>query len=382
MTPDFPPVVGGISSYLFHIYQRFDLSRVTLIAPQHPAADEFDRTQSYSASRFAQWSAVPGLRGSIQLWQMYRRVQKLMARSEGGLILHCGHINAAMAARQLKRRYQVPYLVWTYALEIMDKWLRSRIIPALEEADLVISISDFTREFIASQGVPRERIAKIAPGADPELFRPGQDAIELKRRLGVEGRPVLLTVARIVKANRYKGHDVVLAALARVVQAVPNIAYVIVGSGDDFGYLDSLARKFGVRESVIFAGFVPDAELPLYYNACDVFVMCSREERGRRGVLAEGFGIAFLEASACGKPVIGGHSGGVPEAIRDGITGFLVNPNDAGELAGKILRVLQEPVLAETLGRNGRQWIESEMNWGRGARELGEALDRFFPAVG
>src|ERR1700683_957161 len=110
ITPDFPPIVGGISNYLFHIYRRFDMTRMTLIAPKHPAADDFDRAQSYSASRFSQWSAVPGLRGSMQVWQMHRHAQKLMARSAGRLILHCGHINAAMAARRLKRRYQAPYL--------------------------------------------------------------------------------------------------------------------------------------------------------------------------------------------------------------------------------------------------------------------------------
>ena len=381
LTPDFPPIVGGISNYLFHIYRRFDLGRLTLIAPWHPGADEFDRAQCYSASRFTQWSAIPGLRGSTQVWQMRRRAQKLIARSAGHLTIHCGHINAAMAARSLKRRYNVPYLLWTHALEIMDEWLRIKIIPALREADLVISNSDFTRDFLASVGVPTERIVKIAPGADPEVFRPGLDATGLKHRLGIEGRPVMLTVARIVKANRYKGHDAVLKALVRVSQVVPDIAYVIVGSGDDIEYLDALACQLGVRKNVVFAGAVSDAELPLYYNACNVFVMCSRAERSRRGILAEGFGIAFLEASACNKPVIGGNSGGVPDAIRDGITGLLVDPNDADGLAGKILRVLREPDFAAELRRNGRQWVESEMNWDRAARELSAALDRFFPAV-
>jgi len=105
MTPDFPPIVGGISDYLFHICRRFDLSRMTPIAAQCPTADEFDRAQSYSAARFAQWSAIPGLHGSIQVSQIYRRAQKSVARSDLRLILHCGHINAAMAARRLKRRY-------------------------------------------------------------------------------------------------------------------------------------------------------------------------------------------------------------------------------------------------------------------------------------
>src|ERR1039458_4679542 len=103
------------------------------------------------------------------------------------------------------------------------------------------------------------------------------DCSELAQRLGVSGRPSLLTVARVVKANRYKGHDVVLRALPKVVRAVPDVAYVIVGNGDDLGYLHRLASECGVEKNVTFAGHVSHAELPLLYNACDAFIMCSRE---------------------------------------------------------------------------------------------------------
>ncbi len=200
-------------------------------------------------------------------------------------------------------------------------------------------------------------------------------------RLGVSGRPTLLTVARIVKANRYKGHDVVLRALAKVVSSVPDVAYVIVGEGDDLDYLERLAREYGVAENVIFAGRVSDEELPLLYNACDAFVMCSRADRTRRGILAEGFGLALLEASACGKPVIAGRSGGVPDAVQDGITGMLVNPVDSDEVAAAIVKVLREPWLAKVMGENGRKWVEAEMNWTRAADEFEQAMTKFFPQV-
>ena len=177
-------------------------------------------------------------------------------------------------------------------------------MPALLDADLVITNSEFTRAFLASVGVPQSRTVKIRPAADASHFRPGLDCRELAKRLGVVGKPTLLTVARIVKVNRYKGHDVVLRALAKVVQSVPDVAYVIAGDGDDLDSLDGLAREYGVRENVIFAGYVSNGELPLLYNACDAFVMCSRADRTRRGILAEGFGLALVEASACGKPVM------------------------------------------------------------------------------
>ena len=378
LTTDFPPVLGGISNYLFNVYRQFDLQRMTLIAPQHPDAGRFDAAQAYSAKRFRAGLDVPGVRGAWQVWRMYSGAEKLIKQNRR-LVLHCGHVNAALAARKLKQRYGTPYLLWTHALEIMDKWLRTSVLPAMLDADLVIANSEFTRAFIASAGVPESRIVKIRPGADPLRFRPGLDCSELAQRLGVTGRPTLLTVSRIVKANRYKGHDAVLRALPKVVRAVPDVAYVIVGDGDDLGYLHRLASECGVGEHVRFAGRVSEAELPLLYNACDAFVMCSREDRSRRGILAEGFGIALLEASGCGKPVIAGRSGGVPDAVRDGITGLLVNPVDGEEIAAAILKILQEPGVATALGNNGRKWVESEMNWSRAADEFQGAMEQFFP---
>jgi phosphatidyl-myo-inositol dimannoside synthase len=154
-----------------------------------------------------------------------------------------------------------------------------------------------------------------------------------------------------------------------------------VGEGDDLDYLDRLARECGVRESVIFAGRVSDEELPLLYNVCDAFIMCSREDRTRRGILAEGFGLALLEASACGKPVIAGRSGGVPDAVQDGITGLLVNPVDSEAVAAAMIKVLRERGAAKTMGDNGRKWVESEMNWTRAADEFEQAMKKFFPQV-
>lgn len=380
LTTDFPPVLGGISNYLFNIYRQFDLRQMTLIAPQHPDAERFDSGQAYSVQRFRPAFDVPGIRGAWQVWRMYREAENLVKQNRG-LVLHCGHVNAAVAVRKLKRRYGTPYLLWTHALEIMDEWLRASIMPAMLGADLVITNSEFTRAFVASAGVPQSRVVKIRPGADPTHFRPGLDCRALAQRLGVFGRPTLLTVARIMKANRYKGHDVVLRALARVARTVPEVVYVIAGDGDDLDYLDRLARECGVRENVIFAGRVSDEELPLLYNACDAFIMCSRADRSRRGILAEGFGMVLVEASACGKAVIAGESGGVPDAVQDGRTGLLVNPEDSEAVAAAIIKVLREPGLAHTMGGNGRKWVESEMNWTRSADEFEQAMKKFFPQV-
>ena len=183
LTTDFPPALGGISNYLFNVYRQFDLHQLTLIAPQHPDAEPFDAAQTYSAKRFRASLDIPGVRGAWQIWRMYREAEKLVKQNRH-LVLHCGHVNAAIAARKLKRRYGTPYLLWTHALEIMDEWLRAKILPAMQDADLVITNSEFTHTFVASTGVPQSRIMKIRPGADPDHFRPGLDSSKLAQRLG------------------------------------------------------------------------------------------------------------------------------------------------------------------------------------------------------
>jgi len=381
LTTDFPPLLGGISNYLFNVYRQFDLQQMTLIAPQHPDAERFDSGQGYGVSRFGAAVDVRGLRGAWQIWRMYREAEKLVKRNRK-LVLHCGHVNAAVAARKLKRHCGTPYLLWTHALEIMDDWLGGSIVAAMLGAEFVVTNSEFTRAFVTSVGLPESRIVKIRPGADPDRFCPGLDCGELARRLGVASRPTLLTVSRIVKANRYKGHDVVLRALARVRLEIPDVAYVIAGEGDDVDYLERVACECGVRANVIFAGRASEEELPLLYNACDASILCSREDRGRRGILTEGFGIALVEASACGKPVIAGRSGGVPDAVREGVTGLLVDPGDSDAVAATIMKVLREPDLAKKLGANGREWVEKEMNWTRAADEFAAAMEKFFPRVG
>ena len=188
----------------------------------------------------------------------------------------------------------------------------------------------------------------------------------------------MLTVSRIVKANRYKGHDVVLRALSEVVRAVPDVAYVIVGEGDDLDYLNRLAAEYGVQKNVIFAGTrvrtpsFPCSTTPAMPSSC-----AAAKSRTRRGILAEGFGIALLEASACGKPLIAGRSGGIADAVQDGITGLLLNPVDFREVATTIVRLLNEPDLAKQLGENGRRWVENEMNWTRAAEDFQRAMDFF-----
>ena len=377
LTPDFPPQLGGIARYLYSVYSQFDLSRMKVITAATEGCAEFDDSHEYMACRYRALERPPGLRGMWQLLQTYRQAVKCL-KQEQSQVIHCGHIYSGIVALSLKRRYGTPYLVWTHALEIMDDWLLPIVRRTLLQADLVLTNSEFTRSFIESLGLPASKIVKVYPGADVDRYRSDLDARQCATHLGIPSGRVLLTLGTLSRSHRYKGQDMVIRSLPVVLKSVPDLVYVIAGSGNDVPYLHNLVHEVGVTEHVTFLGRVAEEDVPLLYNSCDVFIMCSRQERTRRGVLAEGFGIVFLEASAAGKPVIGGLSGGIPDAVRDGVTGLLVDPRDPVAIASAIIRLFSKPDLARTLGQNGRTWIEQQMNWHRAAVQFQDALDSHF----
>jgi len=263
----------------------------------------------------------------------------------------------------LKRRLGLPFLVYAYGNEILDVLRQgddSRLGCMLREADKVIAISHYTAELTCRAGVSPDRIEIIHPGCDGTKFRPVEPTRETRRRvLGTQERgPVLLSVGNLVAR---KGHDLVLQSIPRLLDIAPDLVYLVVGAGPERGRLDRLVDSLGVKERVVFAGQVPDDLLPEVYSLADVFVLPSREEPESCDV--EGFGLVFLEANACGLPVVAGRSGGIPDAVEAGVTGLLVDPTDEAEIGDAIARLLVEPDHAHRMGRQGRSRVLREFQW-------------------
>ncbi|HJS29264.1 MAG TPA: glycosyltransferase family 4 protein, partial [Anaerolineales bacterium] len=200
----------------------------------------------------------------------------------------------------------------------------------------------------------------VLPGANPDRLAPAGSPPLV---------PSLLTVSRLVSR---KGIDTVLHALPALLEEFPGLRYCIGGQGSERDSLEALARQLGVREAVDFLGFVPEEALPDLYRSASIFVMPTREEVEEASV--EGFGIVYLEASASGLPVVAASSGGAVEAVRHGETGLLIPPDDPAQLREALGRLLRDPELRHRMGRNGRRWVEEEMNWDRAARQLMETL--------
>jgi phosphatidyl-myo-inositol dimannoside synthase len=267
----------------------------------------------------------------------------------------------AQGAKLFARRAKS--IVWTHGLEVWEPLsiLRRR---ALRSADLIIAPTNDTANQVASQqDVPRERIRVLPWALDPQF----EALVIAKPSLPANfpsGR-VILTVGRWFANERYKGMDTLITALPFLLTEWPDVQLVAVGEGDDQGWLEQLADGRGVLRHVHFLSGLTYPEIAACYQACEIFALPSR---------GEGFGLVYLEAMACGKPVIGGAHGGAPEVIDDGKTGYLVQHGDSGQLATSLETLLADPELARAMGARGRARVEQEFRFNVFAKSLKKIL--------
>ena len=274
----------------------------------------------------------------------------------------------ALAAYLVSHILKIPYVITAHGYEaILPAHTRRHFLykRVLNGASRVFAVSAHTADCLVQCKVSEERLRVIHNGVRPEQFTLDGETKRLqaqaRKRFSLDGQFVLLTIARLVPR---KGHLTVLTALAGLKSRIPNLRYVIVGDGPMKGRLLQAVRELSLEDVVMFGGEVSDQERTSLLHACDVFVMPNSDILRPDGVLdTEGFGIGFLEASACGKPAIAGKAGGAPEAVSDGQTGLLVDPENTDELEDAIFRLYSDSALALRLGLEGKQRVEREFTW-------------------
>jgi len=287
------------------------------------------------------------------------------ARRKAKLVL-AAHPNLAPVVQAM--RIVAPRMKSIVCAHGADVWEPLRILQrlALRHSNLVLAPSKDTAEHVATeQGVPEERIHVLPWGLDPQfeaLISPGSHPV-LPENFP-SGR-VILSVGRWLAAERYKGMDTLITALPRLLTQRPEVQLVLVGSGDDRAWLEDLAEQTGVNRHVHFLTGLTYSEIAACYAACEIFAMPSG---------GEGFGLVYLEAMACGKPVIGGLHGGAPEVIQDGVTGYLVPHGDPIQLATSLETLLADPVHAKEMGARAKQRAEHEFRFNVFAKSLKKIL--------
>ena len=387
LTYDFPPIGGGIARWMAELAKRYPPGTLVVSTGQHPDAPDVDITFPNRVDRLP----LPARRlRSLQGLLHWSRRAAVLTRQCGVEFIWCGNMKpAAYPAKWTMERLGTPFGVLLHGGDLLilqhqvhQSLLKRRTARALlSSAAVLVANSRWTRECCLTllselEIESAESHVQVVPlGADHVFFRPGVDTAAVRARYGLgEGR-WLLSVARLA---RHKGVDTALIALSHLRDRFPDLRYAVVGTGEELESLEALAGRLGVADRVRFLTDVPDRDLPAIYNCAEIYLGVSRLMEQR----VEGFGISLAEASACGIPVVAGRSGGIPEAVRDGETGLLVDA-ESPEAVGEALRVLLDDAsLRARLGQAGRRSVESYYNWDRVAADLARIGREFArPAV-
>jgi phosphatidylinositol alpha-1,6-mannosyltransferase len=367
VTNDFPPRQGGIQSFIHELALRLPADRLTVYAPKWDGAAEFDARQPFEVVRHPTSLMIhsPGVT---------RRATEIAKAANAEAVVFGAAAPLGLITPALRRNTGITRAIaithgheagWA-ALPVARQLLR-RIG---EHVDAVTYLGEYFRVRLAGV-IPPEKLTRLSPGVDPATFRPDPEAgAAIRARHGLAGRPVVVCVSRLVPR---KGQDLLIRAWPQVQAQVPEAALLLVGGGGYYEALRRLADRTGVTGSVILTGPVPFAELPAHYAAGDVFAMPCRTRRG--GLDVEGLGIVYLEASAVGLPAISGDSGGAPDAVLEGETGYVVPGRDADMLAERITGLLRDPAGARAMGEKGRSWVEREWTWDQAAGRLRALID-------
>jgi phosphatidylinositol alpha-1,6-mannosyltransferase len=258
----------------------------------------------------------------------------------------------------IRKKLGIPYLGFTHGLELTGTMVPGLLRHIGRDASMLTAASEWSKHALERSFGWTGRMEVLPSGIDTDRFHPGVSDAAVRERHALGDAPVVCCVSRLVAR---KGQDLLIRALPRVLQGVPEARLLIVGSGPYDARLKALAHSSGVQDRVVFTGAVPYEELAAYFRAGDVFAMPCRLRWF--GFDVEALGAVFLQGAAVGRPVIAGDSGGAPEAVRHGETGLVVDPNEPEPLAHAIISLLHDPARAEAMGRAGSEWVHREWTW-------------------
>ncbi|MEO7986243.1 MAG: glycosyltransferase family 4 protein [Gemmatimonadales bacterium] len=386
LTYDFPPIGGGIARWMAELAKRYPPGSLIVSTGRCPGAAEVDATFPNQVDRLPIAQRRLRTMQGVLLWAQRTAV---LARTTGAEFIWCGNIKpAAYPARWTRERVGTPFGILLHGgdLLILQHQIHQSAIKRraarelLGSASVLVANSEWTRDrCITLLGeldldASPERVRVVPLGADREFFHPGVDTAGVRARYGLDEGRWLLSVSRL---TRHKGIDTVLQAMTRLRDQYPDLRYAVVGDGEHQEALVAEARLLGMADRVRFLTGVPDRDLPALYNLAEVYLGVSRLMEQR----VEGFGISLCEASACGVPVVAGRSGGIPEAVRDGETGIIVDAENAAAVAAALRRLLDDPALRVRMGAAGRRMVERHYNWDRVTADLVRIGHEIAPAA-
>jgi phosphatidylinositol alpha-1,6-mannosyltransferase len=371
VTNDFPPRVGGINHYVAELMRRFPPGDVTVFTADWLGSSLHDASYPHPVVRWPGRSIYPTT-------TIREQIEGLVASERPDIVLFGAALPLARLGKGITRRFGVPYAAFTHGVEVWAGQLpgtRALLTSIARHASLLFGPSQWTIDTLRQVVGDDPRIELLPPGVDVQRFHPEVSDEAVRDRHGLGDGPVISCVARLTLR---KGQDKVIRAMPWILREVPDARFLVVGGGPDLDRLQGLAIRKRVADRVVFAGEVPSEVLPAYLRAGDVFAMPCRTRKW--GLEVEGFGLAFLEAAAVGRPAVAGDSGGAPEAVIHRNTGLVVDGAEVDEVAEGILSLLHDPAAAARMGRNGTTRVRNEFTWESLASRLQSLLARALTA--
>ncbi len=362
VTNDFPPRPGGIQQFVHNLALRQPADSVVVYASRWSDYRAFDAAQPFPVIRENTGMLLPTP-------AVARRAVEVARGHDCEAVWFGAAAPLGLIAPRLRRDAGIRRAVaLTHGHEAGWATLpgaRAALRRIGRGVDVVTYLGEYFRARLAPVLDGDTELHQLAPGVDVDTFHPGVSGDAVRRRYGLADRPVVVCVSRLVPR---KGQDTLIRALPALQRRVPEAALLLVGGGPYRARLQRLAHRQGVSNDVIFTGTVPHEKLPAHFAAGDVYAMPCRTRAG--GLDVEGLGIVYLEASASGLPVLAGDSGGAPDAVRHGETGFVANGRDPAAVAGRLAELLSDRSLAARMGAAGRRWVEAEWRWPTQAERL------------
>ncbi|MFM1967615.1 MAG: hypothetical protein RL590_472 [Actinomycetota bacterium] len=369
VTNDFGPRAGGIESFVIGLLERIPAGEVIVYTSFQPEHESYDQKwfSDYQVRVVRDKSKV-----LLPTPRVIRNLQKVVRQNSITKVWFGAAAPLGVSSRWLRKVGVKQIVALTHGHEVWWSkiWPFSWAISEIgKQVDYVTYLGDFTKAALATQIKDSSKLIRVAPGIDTNHFSP-REVSTLRERYGLANRPTVISVGRLVHR---KGQDRLIQAMPKVLESIPDAALVLVGEGPYRKRLDALVKKYDLSNHVFFIGRINFAELPNYICIGDVFAMPSRSRLF--GLEVEGLGIVYLEASSCGLPVIGGASGGAPDAVLNGETGYVVDGNDLNAISTQIVKLLNDAKLRQNMGERGREWAIESWRWEIWSQEFNKALD-------
>lgn len=367
ITNDFGPRAGGIETFVMGLIERAPKGSIIVYTSAQGDTTSYDqgwmRDFGVAVIRDRSKILLPSPR-------VIRNVKKVIARDEIKQVFFGAAAPLGVMARTLRKKGVVNIVALTHGHEVWwaKLWPFTSAISFIgNNVDHLTYLGDFTKSEIAKALSPeaQSRLIKIAPGIDTDHFAPNSTSEQLRKDLGLADKKVIVCVGRLVHR---KGQDILIQSLPAILEKHPTAHLLMVGEGPYRQDLTKMVLKLKLSDAVTFIGRIQYKDLPRYICAGDIFAMPSRSRLA--GLEVEGLGIVYLEASSCALPVIAGRSGGAPDAVDEGVTGFSVDGTSPTEVAKAIINLFDDPIRAKAMGAAGRSWIIDKWRWEIWAKEF------------